>query len=137
MTRRHPMDERTPRVCIVGGGPSGLIMARALKRHGVAAVVYEKHTDVGGIWDPDNPGSPMYESAHFISSRYTSGFYGFPMPESFPDYPGYKLLRDYIREFASVFGLYENVRLGTAIEKAELIDTLWQVTDSRGQVETY
>lgn len=131
------MSEPGTRVCVVGGGPSGLIMARALKRHGIDVVVYEKHIDVGGIWDPENAGSPMYESAHFISSRYTSGFYGLPMPETFPDYPSWRMLRDYIRQFASVYGLYDNVRLGTEVRSAKLVDGRWHVTDSHGETETY
>ncbi|MEU3342628.1 NAD(P)-binding domain-containing protein [Streptomyces sp. NPDC006668] len=127
----------TPRVAVVGAGPSGLIMARQLKNSGVDFVVYERHSDVGGIWDPENPGSPVYESAHFISSKYTSGFYGFPMPDSFPDYPGYKLLRDYIRDFASAYGLYDHVKLGTGVAKASLVDGVWHVTDTNGDTATY
>lgn len=125
------------RVCVVGGGPSGLIMARAALAAGAEVVVYERHSDVGGIWDPDNTGSPIYESAHFISSRFTSGFYGFPMPDSYPDYPGHRLLRDYIREFAAVYGLYDVVRLGTGVERAEQVEGGWLVTDSRGGTETF
>ena len=109
------------KVCIVGGGPSGLIMARALRRAGVDFDLVERHSDVGGIWDPDNPGSPVYESAHFISSKYTSYFYGFPMPESYPDYPSYRQLRDYIREFATAYGLYEDATLGAGVQRAEQV----------------
>ena len=87
-------------MCVVGAGPSGLIMARQLRSAGIPFDVYEKHSDVGGIWDPENPGSPVYDSAHFISSKYTSYFYGFPMPDSYPDYPSWRQLRDYIRAFA-------------------------------------
>jgi len=61
-------------VCIVGAGPAGLSAARALKRLGIPYEQFERHSDVGGIWDLNNPGTPMYESAHFISSRKTSGF---------------------------------------------------------------
>ena len=54
------------RVCIIGAGAGGLSMARALKRKGVAYDHFERHTDVGGVWDQANPGSPMYDSAHMI-----------------------------------------------------------------------
>jgi len=74
-------------VCIIGGGPGGLCMARALRRQGLAYEQFERHSDVGGVWDISNPGTPMYESAHFISSRDLSGFFDFPMPKHFPDYP--------------------------------------------------
>jgi len=126
-----------PKVCIVGGGPSGLIMARALRHAGVDFDLVERHSDVGGIWDPDNPGSPVYESAHFISSKYTSYFYGFPMPEAYPDYPGHRQLRDYIRAFATAYGLYENATLGVGVQRAELVDGQWHVMLSNGQLRTY
>ena len=54
---------------IVGAGPGGLATARAFKLFGVPYVHVERHRDVGGIWDEDNPGTPIYESAHFISSK--------------------------------------------------------------------
>ena len=125
------------KVCIVGGGPSGLIMARALRHAGVDFDLVERHSDVGGIWDPDNPGSPVYESAHFISSKYTSYFYGFPMPEAYPDYPGHRQLRDYIRAFATAYGLYEKATLGVGVQRAELVDGQWEVVLSNGQLRTY
>jgi cation diffusion facilitator CzcD-associated flavoprotein CzcO len=65
---------------IVGAGPGGLAAARAFKLFGVPYVQVERHGDVGGIWDADNPGSPIYESAHFISSKTCSAFHGMPMP---------------------------------------------------------
>ena len=49
--------------------------ARALLLAGIEFHIFEKHSAVGGIWDPTNPGSPMYESAHFISSKTMSGYY--------------------------------------------------------------
>jgi cation diffusion facilitator CzcD-associated flavoprotein CzcO len=93
------------RVCIVGAGPAGLSLARALRRLGVPYDQYERHSDVGGIWDLDNPGTPMYESAHFISSRKMSGFLDHPMPASFPDYPSNRQILDYTRGFADAYGL--------------------------------
>ena len=44
------------RVCIVGAGPAGLSVARALSRLGIPYDQYERHSDVGGIWDLENPG---------------------------------------------------------------------------------
>src|SRR5882762_5274192 len=127
----------TTKVCVVGAGPSGLIMARRLLAAGIDFDLYERHSDVGGIWDPDNPGSPVYESAHFISSKYTSYFYGFPMPESYPDYPGHRQLRDYIRAFAAAYGLYEKATLGVGVQHAELVDGQWHVLLSTGQRRAY
>src|ERR1700678_2482278 len=87
-------------VCVVGGGPAGLAMARALKAQGIRFQVYERHRDVGGIWDPENPGSPVYDSAHFISSKTQSHYHDFDMPASYPDYPSHRQILAYMHGFA-------------------------------------
>jgi hypothetical protein len=128
----------TRRYCLVGAGPAGLVTARALLAEGVPFDWYERHTDVGGIWDMDNPGSPMYESAHFISSKYTSAFVGYPMPADYPDYPSWRQIRDYIRSFAREFGLYDHVTLGVAVTSAvPLPGDRWSVSLSTGETREY
>lgn len=127
------------RVCIVGAGPAGLSTARALRRLGIDYDQFERHTDVGGIWDLDNAGTPMYESAHFISSRTMSGFFDFPMPESFPDYPGNRQILDYTRSFADRYGLRERIRFGCAVTgiAAEADDSGWLVRTANGDQQRY
>ncbi|MFN8167623.1 MAG: amino acid permease [Candidatus Nanopelagicales bacterium] len=126
------------RYCLVGAGPAGMIMARALIAEGVPFDWYEKQHDVGGIWDMDNPESPMYESAHFISSKHLSAFIGYPMPADYPDYPSWKQIRDYVRAFARDYGLYDRVTLGVGVERAvPLPGDRWSVTLSTGEVREY
>ncbi|MCB4362128.1 NAD(P)-binding domain-containing protein [Hydrogenophaga taeniospiralis] len=103
--------------CIIGAGPGGLSAARALKAQGLPYEQFERHHDVGGLWDMDNPGSPIYESAHFISSRDLSGFMGFPMPKHFPDYPSHRQILSYVRSFADAYGLRAAIRLGTGVNQ--------------------
>ena len=91
------------RVCVVGAGPAGLSLARAFLAQGIPFDVYERHRDVGGLWDQANPGSPVYDSAHFISSRSQSHFHDFPMPEDYPDYPSHRQVLAYMRSFADAF----------------------------------
>lgn len=125
------------RVCIVGAGPAGLSAARALKRLGIPYDQFERHSDVGGIWDLDNPGTPMYESAHFISSRKTSGFFDFPMPDSYPDYPGNREILRYTRDFAAAYGLRGTIRFNCAVEQVEQVDGIWKVTLADGTCTSY
>jgi hypothetical protein len=118
---------------IVGAGPNGLAVARAFKRFGVPYVHVERHGDVGGIWDADNPGTPIYESAHFISSKTCSAFHGMPMPDAFPDYPGRQQILDYVRAFADAFGLRDGLRFGTEVTSAvPLPDGGWRVAFADG-----
>lgn len=67
------------RIVIIGADPASLATARALSNLGVDFDIYEKHRDVGGIWDPENSDSPM--------------------PEDYPDYPSAKQILGYIRAF--------------------------------------
>lgn len=130
----------TEKICIVGAGPCGLLAARHLKRLGVPYDHFERHSDTGGIWDIENPGSPVYESAHFISSRYRSSFYGFQMPESWPDYPNHRLLLSYIRDFAKAFDLKSAITFSTTVESAVPVDEGkggWDVTLKGGERRHY
>lgn len=127
----------TDRYCVVGAGPAGLVTARALLHASIPFDVYERHSDVGGIWDPDNPGSPMYDTAHFISSKWTSSFYGYPMPDDYPDYPDHRQLRSYIQGFAREYGLYPHITFDTEVEHARPDGDEWVVTLAGGEERRY
>jgi cation diffusion facilitator CzcD-associated flavoprotein CzcO len=115
------------RYCVIGAGPSGLAAARALDRAGLSFDVYERHSDVGGIWDASNARTPIYESAHFISSRTQSAFDDFPMPEEYPDYPSWRQILDYIRAFADKYDLRKHIRFGTSVDRVERDGDGWLV----------
>jgi cation diffusion facilitator CzcD-associated flavoprotein CzcO len=104
---------------IIGAGPAGLAAGRALSLRNIAFEIVERHSGVGGIWDIANPGSPMYESAHFISSKTRSGFPGYPMPDEYPDYPNHRQILEYIRGYATHCNLYPHIRFNTAVERVE------------------
>ena len=101
---------------------------RALARQGLDFVGLEQHTDVGGLWDIGNPASTVYESAHLISSKTTTQFLEFPMPDSAPDYPGHRHLRDYFRAYADRFGLREHIRFGITVTAAVQSGDGWDVS---------
>jgi len=115
-------------VCIIGAGPSGLSLAWQLERAGISFDLYERNSDVGGLWDINNPGSPMYESAHFISSKTMSGFSNAPMPNSFSDYPSHKDILKYIRAFTKQKDLYQHIRFNSEVNNAEQVNGQWVVS---------
>jgi hypothetical protein len=115
-------------MCIVGGGPAGMALARALLRHGVTFDCFERHSDVGGLWDRTNPGTPVYDSAHFISSKTMSHYVGDPMPEWYPDYPSYRQIHDYLRSFADEYGLRDRMTFSTEVTAAVPVHGGWRVT---------
>ena len=138
--RRAEMNQiadRSGAVAIVGAGPAGLSVARMFRRYGVDYDQFERHSGVGGLWDIDNPGTPMYESAHFISSRDLSGFYDYPMPASFADYPTRRQILSYTRQFADDFGLLDAIRLGNGVTRIDADGDKWLVTTSDGTTARY
>ncbi len=126
-----------PKVAVVGAGPAGLATARALGAAGIDYTVFERHSDVGGLWDPENPGSPVYDSAHFISSKTMSGFAGFPMPDDYPDYPSNRQILAYIRAFADHAGLRDKIRFNTEVSAAERTDEGWRLQLGDGTTEEF
>lgn len=115
-----------PTIAIIGAGPSGLAAARALGRAGIDVVGFEAASDVGGLWDIENPRSTMYESAHLISSRTTTEFAELPM-RSTADYPGHRELREYFRLYADTFGLREKFRFATPVTSVVRETDGWSV----------
>lgn len=125
------------RYCIIGAGPSGLAAAHALSQAGLEFDVFERHGDVGGIWDASNARTPIYESAHFISSRTQSAFDDFPMPADYPDYPSWKQILAYIRAFADAFNLRKHIRFRTPVESVRAYEGSWDVRLGSGESLRY
>ncbi|MBL5973482.1 MAG: NAD(P)/FAD-dependent oxidoreductase [Candidatus Leucobacter sulfamidivorax] len=136
-----PQNELPTTYLVVGAGPFGLLTARGLLHQGIDVEIVERHDDVGGIWDIGNPGSPMYDTCHFITSKTLGGYVDFPMPDDYPTYPSQRQVLDYVRAFARAYGLYERTRFGTEVVRAEPVgegdDAYWRVETSDGEERLY
>ncbi|MBA1148546.1 NAD(P)-binding domain-containing protein, partial [Ectothiorhodospiraceae bacterium WFHF3C12] len=116
---------------VIGAGPMGLACARNLDRYGIPFTGFELHDDVGGLWDIDNPHSTMYETAHLISSKTTTEFTEFPMPDDVAPYPHHAQMRRYFRDYARHFDLYRHYEFNTRVVSVEPEDEGWSVTTER------
>ena len=101
-----------PDILVIGAGPSSGDGRR--RRRGAFDHV-ERHDGVGGLWDIDTPTTPMYESAHFISSKRLSCFPGRPFDSGVADYPPRVEILRYLREFAAEEGLSDGIRFGVEV----------------------
>lgn len=126
-------------LAIIGAGPSGLLMSKQAQDAGINFKVFERNSNVGGIWDIEAPNSPMYQSAHFISSKTLSGFPDFPMPEDYPDYPNHKQLLAYIRSYADHYNLKKHIQFNTEIVSASFVEANnndhWLITFTDGTTQ--
>lgn len=113
---------------VIGAGPMGLATARNLSKQGLPFVGYELNSDVGGLWDIDNPHSTMYETAHLISSKRMTEFREFPMDERVATYPHHSELKRYFQDYARHFGLYPHYQFSTRVVSVTPDGDGWQVT---------
>jgi cation diffusion facilitator CzcD-associated flavoprotein CzcO len=124
---------RRPRVAIVGGGMSGLLMGIRLVQAGFRDfVIYEKAQAIGGTWrDNRYPGL-----ACDIPSRYYS--FSFAPNPSWSQFfsPGGEILA-YLESMVDQYGLRQHIRLGTPVESAEFADGGWRVRTESGEPDEY
>lgn len=131
----------SPRICIIGAGPSGLTTAKNLEQQGLTNfVVFEKNANLGGNWifDENNAHSSVYETTHIISSKRLSQYEDFPMPADYPDYPSHVQILAYFDSYAEHFGIKKYIQFNTSVEQLTPLDNeKWQLIyrDEQGQHE--
>jgi hypothetical protein len=123
--------ERADSVCVIGAGASGLTAIKNLREYGFGVDCYERETGVGGAWNWRHDRSPVYSSTHLISSKPSTQFPDFPMPDSWPDFPHHGQVLAYLERYADHFGLREHIWFGTEVTRVEPVeDGRWDVTIS-------
>lgn len=122
---------------IIGAGPAGLAAAVTLHKAQIPFEIVDAGDKVGGIWDIERAETPMYRSAHFISSRPLSGFADFPMPDHYPDYPSHALVQEYIEDFARHHQLGDKARFQTKVLDMQPEGKHWRVRLDDGTEKTY
>ncbi len=120
------------RIALIGAGFAGLGMARALKKRGIEFDHFEKENAVGGNWRHG-----VYDTAHIISSRKTTEYGDFPMPEHYPDFPSAKQMADYLDSYADHFRLRETILFNTEVADAAPEGDAWRVTLASGREFMY
>jgi cation diffusion facilitator CzcD-associated flavoprotein CzcO len=122
---------------VIGAGASGLAVAKNFKEQGVDFDVFDRHSDVGGLWGYGRPYSAVYKSTRLISSKPMSQFRDFPMDEDLPDYPGQEAVFRYMKAYADRFGLRENITFETEVQNATRSGSCWDVRLESGEVRRY
>ncbi|XP_075545125.1 flavin-containing monooxygenase 5-like isoform X2 [Dermacentor variabilis] len=102
------------KVCIVGAGSSGLTCARQMLDYGFDVVLYERSTDMGGLWayhDDDVEGRASVMRTTIINtSKEMSAFSDFPPPKDLPNYMHNTKMLGYFRSYADHFGVTKYVK---------------------------
>jgi dimethylaniline monooxygenase (N-oxide forming) len=108
-------------VAVIGAGSSGLAVLKALREEGVAAVCFERGSDVGGLWRyaNDNGLSGAYASLRTNVSRSRMQYPSFSMPQWYGDFPDHRQMAAYLSAYAAEFELRALIRFGATVERIE------------------
>lgn len=127
------MIDRSDNIAVIGAGPVGLCVAKALLQHGIPYEQLEANDDLGGNWYHG-----VYETAHIISSKKTTEYADYPMPDDYPDFPSARQMIEYLRSYAEAFGLRPRIQFRTKVVSARpLPDERWELELASGERRTY
>ena len=124
---------RNQKLLVVGAGPVGLGMADALKRAGMAYDQVEAGSGVGGNWRHG-----VYDAVHTVSSKHSTAYADYPMPETYPDFPSGREMLTYLQAYArdrDLMGQIEFDRQVVAVSPNA--DDSWSVRFQDGEARTY
>jgi hypothetical protein len=111
------------KLLVIGAGPIGLAMAKALKERGIAYDHVDAGPGIGGNWRYG-----LYSNVHIVSSKRSTAFADFPMPDEYPDFPSAAQMLRYIESYARRFGLDERVECNRQVTAVRpLPNDTWRV----------
>jgi polyketide synthase PksM len=124
------------RICVVGAGPSGLVMAKSLKEEGHEAVVYEKQDTLGGLWVlRSNKPAGAYKKTRFQTSKYTSVFSDFFTQDITSTFYNVGEVKSYLDRYAEHFQIEELIQNDSEVRSVRPSGDKWKVVVRRSGVE--
>lgn len=123
---------------LIGAGPLGLAVAKALSEGSIPYDQVEATDHVGGNW-----AHGVYTTAHIISSRKTTEYPDWPMPADYPDFPSAAQMRAYFEAFTDAHDLRRSIRFGVEVTAIRYLpaaqpgDERWEATFADGSVRVY
>ncbi|XP_013388858.1 dimethylaniline monooxygenase [N-oxide-forming] 2 [Lingula anatina] len=129
------------RVCIIGGGVSGLTSIKSCLEEGLRPVCFEQHDHVGGQWHfsenmetgRNDSLCRMFSAVVTNTSKKMTEFSDFPMPKDFPTFIPARKITSYIQDYAEHFDLKKYVQYGMRVDDVSKADDFsqsgqWKVT---------
>jgi dimethylaniline monooxygenase (N-oxide forming) len=127
-------------IAIIGAGSSGITVAKALKACGITADIFEKGSNIGGMWRYENDSglSSAYASLHIDTSRDNLGYSDFPIPRHLPDFLSHHDFLTYLEAYADHFGVRDRIRCNSEVKQVERgADGKWVIRLKNGESRRY
>src|SRR5437588_11511153 len=120
---------KSPRICVIGAGMSGLAAVDALTRAGHEVTCFEAGSAAGGMWRYENDSgcSAAYASLETNTSRRRMQYPSFPLPDSAPEFLHHTDMLRYLESYASARDLRRHIAFGARVERARLAQDTWEV----------
>jgi len=118
---------------IIGAGPCGLAMAKALKESKILYDHIEADKDLGGNWLHG-----VYKTVYTDTCKDVMQYADFPMPGEFPDFLSQSNMLEYLNGYATIFQLKEQIRFNIKVVWIQAIEkNLWKVYLDNGASDIY
>uniref|UniRef100_A0A8C5KVZ2 Flavin-containing monooxygenase n=1 Tax=Jaculus jaculus TaxID=51337 RepID=A0A8C5KVZ2_JACJA len=107
------------KVAVIGAGVSGLGAIKICLEEGLQPMCFEKKNDIGGLWiyeempEVGNPG--VYKSLTSNTSKEMTAFSDYPFPDHYPNYIHNTKMMEYLRMYASHFGLMKHIQFQSKV----------------------
>ncbi|KAM4059016.1 flavin-binding monooxygenase-like domain-containing protein [Hirsutella rhossiliensis] len=125
MTSHAPRGQVGDRVCVIGAGALGLVAIKNLREQGLKVTAFERNEYFGGLWhvsqDPRQV-SALVETV-MNTSKETTSFTDFPMPDEYPTHPTASQLQSYLEGYVEHFDLLRHIELCTVVSCVRRDDT--------------
>lgn len=99
------------KVAIIGAGISGLVTAKVMRKDGFSVTVFEKESEIGGVWASKR----TYPGLRANNSRVTYAYSDYPYKKTVDIFPAAEDVRNYLLEYADHFGILDSVLLSTRV----------------------
>jgi hypothetical protein len=113
------------KIAIIGAGWMGISCLRILRECGHSIDVFEKRSDIGGVWHPDN----SYAGLSLDAPSFTIEYFDHPLPdhidrsERIPSFMVYEYLKSYCREK----DLYKHINFNVSVHKVDYVSSLKKI----------
>ncbi|GIY00783.1 flavin-containing monooxygenase 5 [Caerostris darwini] len=115
--------ETKKKICVIGGGSSGLTAIKACKEEDLDVVCYEKYDTFGGLWrfhSDDLDGRPsVMKSTVINTSKEMSAYSDFPPPKEFSNFMHNTFMVEYFKMYAEKFDLLKHIVYKHEVKKVE------------------
>lgn len=101
-------------IAIVGAGFAGLSTAKVLRELGFEVTVFDKDSEVGGVWST----SRRYPGLQTQNVRSTYALSDFPYPSDYPEWPSGEQVQRYLASYVDHFDLADRIQLNSTVRSA-------------------